>query len=65
MTLPKLEQVRKEHGWARGELAIEIGTSPAHIWRIETQGTMVKRHTARKLADVLEVDLAELTNGGG
>lgn len=64
MTLPGLEHARTVYGMTRHELAKALGTSAANIWRIEEHGTMVARHRAQAIADIIDCEIKDL-NGGG
>lgn len=54
-----LRQIRERRFLTQGELAERVGMSRAAINRIE-QGGEARMSTARKLAEVLEVDPEEL-----
>lgn len=57
----RIRRARERKSWGQAELARAAGISPNTLWKIE-QGTQAPRpHTVRKIAEVLAVDVTELT----
>src|SRR5215217_5433892 len=59
MQLPRLKEWRESRGLLQKELASEAGLSEFTINRIET-GDNIRPNTARKVADALGVEVADL-----
>lgn len=59
-----LRSLRLAKGWSQHRLASEIGTSQAHIARIERGTKNGTLQTCRRLAASLEVDLSALNREG-
>ena len=55
-----LAALRLEKGWSQARLATEMVTSQPHIARIETGREDVRLSTLKKLADKLDVPLADV-----
>lgn len=60
MKLPRLKEVRELHGWSQTKLAEESGVSRDSISNYETGHREAYPATAKKLADALEVEIADL-----
>jgi len=56
-----LKEVREQHGWSQKQLSGESGVSRDSISNYETDQREAWPATARKLADALEVEIADLT----
>jgi transcriptional regulator with XRE-family HTH domain len=54
-----LRRLRHERGWTQEGLAHEAGVNPSHMGAIERGETWVGLEIISKLADVLDVDMAE------
>ncbi len=61
MKLSGLREARERRLLTQVELAGRVGMTPATISRIETGTTEARISTVRKIAEALEVDVAELT----
>ena len=60
MRLPRLKEVRELHGWSQKNLAEAAGVSRDSISNYETGHREAYPATARKLADALGVEIADL-----
>ena len=60
MKLPRLKEVRELHGWSQAKLAEESDVSRDSISNYETGQREAWRATAKKLADALHVEIADL-----
>lgn len=60
MKLPRLKEVRELHGWSQAKLAEESGVSRDSISNYETGQREAWPATAKKLADALHVEIADL-----
>jgi transcriptional regulator with XRE-family HTH domain len=60
LRLPRLKEVRELHGWSQKKLAEESGVSRDSISNYETSQREAWPATARKLADALGVQIADL-----
>ena len=60
MKLPRLKEVRELHGWSQAKLAEESDVSRDSISNYETGHREAWPSTAKKLADTLGVEIAEL-----
>ena len=60
MRLPRLKEVRELHGWSQKNLAEAAGVSRDSISNYETGHRDAYPATARKLADALGVEIADL-----
>ncbi len=60
MKLPRLKEVRELHGWSQKKLAEESGVSRDSISNYETGHRQAWPATARRLADALGVEIADL-----
>jgi transcriptional regulator with XRE-family HTH domain len=60
LRLPRLKEVRELHGWSQKKLAEESGVSRDSISNYETSQREAWPATARKLADALGVEIADL-----
>jgi transcriptional regulator with XRE-family HTH domain len=58
--LPRLREARELRGWSQGVLAEKAGVSRDSISNYETGHREAYPATARKLADALDVDIADL-----
>lgn len=65
MRLPRLKEVRELHGWSQAKLAEESGVSRDSISNYETGQREAWPATAKKLADALGVEIAELREPAG
>ena len=59
-----IKRLRKKKNWSQTDLAEKIGTHLSHVNRIETGKYRPSLPVLIKLADVLEVSLDMLVNGG-
>lgn len=60
MKLPGLKEAREEHGWSQKRLSDESGVSRDSISNYETGQRDAWPSTAKKLADALGVEIADL-----
>jgi transcriptional regulator with XRE-family HTH domain len=60
LKLPRLKEVRELHGWSQAKLAEESGVSRDSISNYETGQREAWPATAKKLADALGVEIADL-----
>ena len=60
MKLPRLKEVRELHGWSQAKLAEESDVSRDSISNYETGQREAWPATAKKLADALHVEIADL-----
>jgi transcriptional regulator with XRE-family HTH domain len=60
LKLPRLKEVRELHGWSQTKLAEESDVSRDSISNYETGQREAYPATAKKLADALNVEIAEL-----
>jgi transcriptional regulator with XRE-family HTH domain len=60
LRLPRLKEVRELHGWSQARLAEESGVSRDSISNYETGQREAWPATAKRLADALGVDIADL-----
>ncbi len=60
MKLPRLKEVRELHGWSQARLAEESAVSRDSISNYETGQREAWPATAKKLADALNVEIADL-----
>ncbi len=60
MKLPRLKEVRELHGWSQARLAEESAVSRDSISNYETGQREAWPATAKKLADALDVEIADL-----
>lgn len=60
MKLPRLKEVREQHGWSQQKLSKESGVSRDSISNYETGQREAWPATAKKLADALGVGIADL-----
>jgi putative transcriptional regulator len=60
LKLPRLKEVRELHGWSQTKLAEESGVSRDSISNYETGQREAYPATAKKLADALDVEIADL-----
>jgi transcriptional regulator with XRE-family HTH domain len=60
LKLPRLKEVRELHGWSQKKLAEESGVSRDSISNYETGQREAWPATARKLADAVGVEIADL-----
>jgi transcriptional regulator with XRE-family HTH domain len=60
LKLPRLKEVRELHGWSQTKLAEESGVSRDSISNYETGQREAYPATAKRLADALDVEIAEL-----
>jgi putative transcriptional regulator len=60
LRLPRLKEVRELHGWSQKKLAEESGVSRDSISNYETGHRDAWPATAKKLADALDVEIADL-----
>jgi transcriptional regulator with XRE-family HTH domain len=60
LKLPRLKAVRELHGWSQTKLAEESGVSRDSISNYETGQREAYPGTAKKLADALDVEIADL-----
>lgn len=60
MKLPQLKEVRELHGWSQTKLAEESGVSRDSISNYETGHREAYPATAKRLADALDVAIADL-----
>jgi len=56
---------RERLALTQGELAKRAGMTPNTVWRLETGQGRPYLSTIRKLADAMQIDVQELTEGGG
>lgn len=56
----RVASIRKSHGYTQQELAEEIGMSVVAIAYIETGKRWARMGTLSKIANTLEVDIADL-----
>ncbi|WP_024276013.1 helix-turn-helix transcriptional regulator [Hyphomicrobium sp. 802] len=55
-----LKKLRKKHGLTLEELAEKLGASHSHVQRVETRQTALTMKFAKRIADVLNEDLADV-----
>src|SRR5215210_2033502 len=60
LKLPRLKEVRELHGWSQAKLAEESDVSRDSISNYETGQREAWPATAKKLADALHVEIADL-----
>jgi transcriptional regulator with XRE-family HTH domain len=60
LKLPRLKEVRELHGWSQARLADEAGVSRDSISNYETGNREAWPATAKRLADALGVEIADL-----
>lgn len=60
MKLPRLKEIREQHGWSQKQLSDVSGVSRDSISNYETDQRDAWPSTAKKLADALEVEIADL-----
>lgn len=51
---------RLKHGWSQRELANKLGTSQSHVSKIESGREDLRLSTIQKLAEVFNIDKAEI-----
>ncbi len=60
-----LKTWRDRRGYDQSELARAVGVAPTTIWRIENKGGKPRGATLRKIAEVLKIDVVDLTSTTG
>jgi transcriptional regulator with XRE-family HTH domain len=65
LKLPRLKEVRELHGWSQAKLAEESDVSRDSISNYETGQREAWPATAKKLADALHVEIADLREPAG
>ena len=57
-----IRQRRESQGLSQYKLALMIGSSKSHIWRIETGRVGVGRDDLARIAEALDVEVRELVS---
>ena len=55
-----IRQLRESHGLSQHKLALMIGSSKSHIWRIETGRVGVGLDDLSRIADALDTEVRSL-----
>jgi transcriptional regulator with XRE-family HTH domain len=56
----RIRDLRERHGYGQAELARLVGMTPNTLWRIEHEGREPRGPALRKIAEILQVDVATL-----
>ena len=56
----RIRAVREEQGLSQSQLALMIGSSKSHIWRIESGRVSVGLDDLGRIADALDVQVRDL-----
>jgi transcriptional regulator with XRE-family HTH domain len=59
--MPKIRELREQHGWTQFDLAVKVGVQPSTVHTWERRGRLPNVRHLRKLAEVFDVRMEDIT----